>query len=297
MENMKKLIITIALFAAMSCLYVSAQSEHEFSVYGGGGLSTMRYQLSLGNSSSGLGGDFGVGYTYFHLRERAVATGKVFREHWGIHTGIGLGLYNAKAKLNDVKTVTSDLYDSDGDRFNLHSSLADYGETQTAMFLNIPVMAQFQIEQFYVMCGIKTGIPLKGKYKSKDATLKNEAYYPKWDDWAKTQTFAGYGSFKGRNSEGVFDLGVNVMFALEAGINWVLSDNISLYSGAYFDYGLNNVAKDSQLKFINYSDKNPESFTANSVLSSYSDNSKSTTFTDKVNTMALGIKVKLAFKL
>jgi len=297
MKNMKKLIITIGLFAAISCLYLSAQSEHEISVYGGGGLSTMRYQLSQGNSSSGLGGDFGVGYTYFRVKERAVETGKVFQEHWGIHTGIGIGLYNAKAKLNEVKTVTSDLYDSDGDRFNLHSSLSNYGETQTAMFLNIPVMAQFQIEQFYVMCGIKTGIPLKGKYKSKDATLTNEAYYPKWENWARTQTFAGFGSFKGRNSEGVFDLGVNVMLAVEAGMNWRLNGNLSLYSGAYFDYGLINVAKDAQLKFINYSDKNPEGFTANSVLSSYSDNSNSTTFTDKVNTMAVGIKVRLAYKL
>jgi len=293
---MKKLIITVALFIFMSGMYLSAQAEHEFSVYAGGGLSSLRYQLSEGSGSNGGGGDFGVGYTFSLSRNRAVETGTISHEYWGIYTGLGVGVYNAKAKLNDVKTVTANLRNSYDARFNLETKLTNYNETQSVMFLTIPVMAHFQMAPFYVMGGIKAGIPLSGKYKSKDATLTNEAYFPDFDNYMKTQTFLGYGSFKGKDFDGELDLGLSMMLALETGMSWRLNGNLSLYSGLYFDYGLNNIAKSDGKKFINYVVSDAENFTTNSVLHSYVNDRQSTTFTDKVNTMALGIKVRLAFK-
>ena len=218
---------------------------------------------------------------------------------WGIHVGMGLGIYNATAKLNNVETITANLRDNENDRFDLHSKLSGYNETQTAMFLTIPVMGQYNIDQFYVMGGIKTGIPLNGKYKSKDATLTNRAYYPAWDNWAETQEFRGYGVFRGKSFDGDLDLGVSFMLALEAGMNWNLGGNLVLYSGAYFDYGLNDISKGDKQRFINseiFATSDASNFTANSVLASYSDGSKSTAFTDKVNTMAVGIKLRLAFR-
>ena len=271
-----------------------AQS-HEFSIYGGSGWSPLRYQLSLGDRSGGMGGDFGVGYTWFLVKEKVTDTEYVFHERWGMHTGIGLGLYNAKAKLNNVETIRKDLRDDEGDRFDLYTTIAGYSETQKTMFLNIPVMALFQINQFYVMGGVKAGIPLRGKYSSKDATLTNVGDYIDYDNKLETQTFAGYGSFRGKNSEGDLKLGVFVMLALEAGMNWRISDKLLLYAGAYFDYGLNNAFKGKRMSFVNYNSGNPENFTTNSVLSSYTDDGKLSTFTDKVNMMSVGIKLRLAF--
>jgi len=294
---MKKLIITIALICA-TCSYLSAQSVHEFSVYGGGGLSPIRYTLLEGDVSSSFGGNVGVGYSYLQVINRAVATGKVvFHQTWGIHIGVGLDIYNANAKLNRVKAVTAKLIDSENHNFDLTTTLSGYEETQEAMFLNIPVMGQFYMNQIYFMCGIKTGIPINGKYKSKGATLTNEAYYPKWENWMKTQTFAGYGAFKGKEYDGDIDFGVSVALALETGMNWSISKNVLLYSGVYLDYGLNNIANSDYLPFINYDAKSPANFTTNSVLSSYANNSRSTTFTDKVNTMAVGVKLRLAFRI
>lgn len=294
---MKRLIIPIAiLVAAMSGLNLSAQTINEFSVHAGGGLSTLSYQLSSGDRSGGFGGDFGAGYTWFRYKERITGVGRVFREYWGVHTGIGLGFYNAKSNLNNVKTVTSKLYDSENDAFDLHSTLSGYNETEKAIFLNIPVMAQFQMEQFYAMGGFKFGIPLNGKYKSKNATLTNRAYYPEWDNWAETQTFAGLGKFTGRNNNGTIDLGVSTMLALEAGMKWHIDAKLSLYTGLYFDYGLNNVVKGNNTQFINYSSGKPENFTANSVFTSYTDNSKSLTFTDKVKIITFGIKTRVALE-
>ena len=213
-------------------------------------------------------------------------------------------MYSSTAKLNNQTAITRGLSDGDQqlvqgkrvDLFDLHTTLSGYSENQKAMFLNIPVMALFQIEQFYAMSGAKIGIPVNGKYSSKNATITNEAYYTELDNWLTTQTFAGYGEFRGRDSDGKIDLGVSVALALEAGMKWGIGDKLSLYTGAYFDYGLTNVVKGGNTQFVSYNANSAENFTTNSVLSSYTDNSKSATFTDKVNMTAIGIKLRLALE-
>jgi hypothetical protein len=74
--------------------------------------------------------------------------------------------------------------------------------------------------------------------------------------------------------------------AFETGMKWQIGENVSLYTGAYCDYGLNSVAKNANQPFINYSVERPSEFTANSVL---------TALTSKVNIITAGIKVRLAF--
>ena len=296
-----RIMFVMLMFVFMQVTVVFAQS-HEFSVYGGGGLSALHYKLSTGDASGGFGGDFGLGYTFSPSKSQIIETGTLSRRKWGIFAGIGLGLYNAQAKLNNVQTVTSGLSDGElhYDRFDLRTTFTGYNEKQNAMLLNIPVMWHFQMAQFYVMAGVKAGIPLNGKYQSKDATLTNKAYYPDLGNEIDAPEFRGYGTFRGKNSDGVIDLGLSVALSLEAGINRRIGGNIHLYAGVYVDYGLNNVVKSSHQPFVNYTGDNPANFTTNSVLSSYSDynnynNKASITFTDKANIMAVGIKVRLAY--
>ena len=294
-------ILGISAIMAMSSIYLSAQSIHEFSVYGGGGLSTLHYKLAEGDRSGGIGGDFGVGYTFINANWQASETGTLVSAQWGLHTGIGLGLYNAKSNLNGVKTVTSDLTDNDivATQFHLHTTLREYNETQNALYLNIPVMGLYQTtlgrQLFYGMGGVKFGIPISSNFKSKNATFVNKAYYWELDNWAETQEFAGYGTFKGRNSDGDVELGFNMMLALEGGVKWRISENLFIYTGLFFDYGLNNVSKGNYQKFVNYNKDNPKGFTTNSVLASYSNSNPKELkmFTEKINLMAVGIKVRV----
>ena len=286
----------------MKVTVVAQQDDHEFSVYAGGGLSSLHYKLTEGKGGGGGGGDFGLGYTYTHSIEKVTGTGKVYRQQWGVFTGLGFGVYNGKAKLNDVQTVTTGLTDGEKeyDRFDMYSTLSGYTEHQNTVYLHIPVMAKFQIDQYYVMGGFKMGIPLNGKYQTRNATLTNRAYYRDLNNWAETQEFVGLGKYNLKRSNGDLDMSMFVALSLEGGIKWELGDNFSLYTGLYFDIGLNNVAKSGYQPFMDYrpgSQSHPENFslTTNSALTSYTDDSQLAPFTNKVNMMAVGVKVRLAY--
>jgi len=257
----------------LSPFLASAQASHEISISGGGGLSSINYKLSSGKKNFGLGGEFGLGYSC------------LFIEKVGFYIGADLSFYNTKPILDNMKVVTANLIDNEGDRFDMHTTLNAYKESLNAMFLNIPVMFHFQAgakHRFYAMAGVKVGVSLSGKFKVSDVTLTNEAYYPEYDNWLTEQKFAGYGTFTNHNAKGNSKLGISAAIALEIGGKWKLGDKLALYTGAYFDYGLNNIAKDKFVK-INYYDEYPADFKTNSALAS-----------SKINLMAAGLKVRLA---
>ena len=280
-------IYIIALFTAISIHasaqdIISAQKEpHEFSIHGGSGW------LSLAPVSGFFNGyalDYGLGYTFF------------IHNNWGLHFGIWQGWYHAK-NLENVNVITPSLTDHNGYLFDLYTS-SDYNETHRTMFLNIPLMLQFQTKQkqkwnfrqtrvkqegLYVIGGIKAIIPLNSKYESNNTALTHLAYYPEMDNWAGTQKFAGLGVFDGKNLDNDFKLGSFLMFSLEAGMKWRLNKKIVLYTGAYLDYGLNSIAKVDRMPFRNYIAV--EQFTDFPLLM----------FPDKINIMAVGIQLRLAF--
>jgi len=269
---MKKIIIL--LFAITSTAHIFAQVTHEFSINGGGGLSTLNYKLSSGQKTLGFGGDFGLGYTC------------IFGKYVGIQVGAGLGLYNSKANLNDSEVITPNLADSDGDVFDMYTKLANYEEIYKTMFINIPIMAQVQVKKFYAMGGIKIGIPLSSKYNVSDASLTNKGYYPEYDNWAIKPAFAGFGTFHSQSSEGNLKMGVSATLAIEAGMKWEVGKIMAIYVGAYFDYGVNNILKENK-PFINYINTLPAEFSSNSALPYV---------TEKVNLMAAGLKLRFALK-
>ena len=271
---MKKVIIL--LFAAISSVGVSAQVTHEFLINGGVGLSALNYKLPEGKKNLGIGGDCGIGYSCF------------FHEQWGIGIGVDLGFYNTKAILDNVQLISSGLQDSENDRFDMYSTLMNYTEKQKAMFLNIPLILQFQTkgtQKFYANAGVKIGLPLSCKFSVSDATIINKGYYPDYDNWLEMPGFAGFGTFANYNSTGKLKLGLAAMLTLEAGGKWKLGEKVSLYTGIYFDYGLNNTLKDKEQPFVNYTNTQPAEFTTNSAIPS---------LTAKISPIAVGFKLRLA---
>ncbi len=135
---MKKTALILLL---LLCTGLYAQSRHEFSLYGGGGWSTLLYDLSPIEQGKGLGGLGGLGYTVF------------FSDYCGLGLGAELALYKSKLRLGEYK------------------------EYQHFTAFQAPLMLQFQggdWHKFYFSAGGKAGIPLSlyKRFDSSESELK-----------------------------------------------------------------------------------------------------------------------------
>jgi hypothetical protein len=179
--------------------------------------------------------------------------------------------------------------------FDLHTTLNDYKETHRTMFLNIPLMLQFQTKQnqslnwkkgekagYYVMAGAKAFFHVNYKYTSEIASLNNSAYYPIFDNWIESLPEFGIGYFEGNKVEKKLKINILAVFAFETGIKWRIGKNIYLYTGAYFDCGLHDATKKNRTPYSVYT--YPEHLTELTLLD----------FAKKMNIMAAGIKIRLS---
>lgn len=275
--------------AILCCSTLIGQTKQEVSVYGSGGLSTLKYKTTIGKQSNGTGGQFGLGYTYF------------FSEKLGFNTGMEIALYNAKMELDNSsdKYMTKDI---DGDEFEFRTTVNDYEEKQNATYINIPIILQFQTgkkNKIYAAAGGKIGIPVGGNYKINNARVTNSGYYAEEDYEYTTQEFLGFGTFSRKNMSDDIKYKMAFILSGELGVKWKLKNGLYLYSGAYIDYGLNDVLKEDKGKrLVEYNAITPWSFLMNGALvSQYNHDGKSEDIVDKINLMTIGVKIRLAFDI
>jgi hypothetical protein len=280
---MKKVFLTYLLLLGPT-LY--AQDLYEFSLLGGGGLSTLRYDPTLGTQKNGLDKIFGLGYTYF------------FSSYFGLGTGLEIGFYNSEYNLKNHK-MQYRAKDMDDDEFDFTSTVSKYNEEQNIMMLQIPLMLQFQFKSsFYMMMGAKLAIPISGNISGR-ADVVNSGYYEEENYEYKTQQFAGFGTFKNKNIDVKEDFKTSVLASVEMGKKWRLDDDIALYIGAYFDYGFRNIYVKRDIEdlpqMVDYDSKYQQNFELNNIMNSqYKKDGVSHIFLDKITPMAIGIKVRIA---
>lgn len=291
---MKKIkYIIFILIAAISSVNLNAQIAHEFSGYGAMGMSTLKYSTTFGQQTNGFGGLFGGGYTFF------------LTESLGVNTGFEFSFYNAKMAFDNL-TDNYMTVDFEGNEFDFHSAILNYKEKQTTMYLNIPLMLYYQNtawdeNKYYFGLGVKFGFPVMRKYKTNsDAAVRATGYYDDEEYDYDQQFFLGFGEFPMTKVKRGLDMKVAYMLSAEAGIKWKLNfgENMSLYTGLYFDYGLNNVNKNSTTKkpFVIYDVNKPREYATNGVFSSeYTFNRVTNSFVDKVTPIAVGVKIRFSF--
>jgi len=262
---------------------VSMRGRSEISLYFGGGLSTLTYKPEVGSVSSGMGGLIGVGYTWF-------VSGR-----WGIVTGVEAAFYNAKYAANEPFMgnyyALSGTLGALGNDFEFSYELQDYTEKQSAVFLQIPVMAQFQTGRIFASLGVKIGIPISGKFNLEAGNLSTSGYFP-----AESQTYddlpdRGMGNIGASSYSGDLDIAILYSAALEAGGQWFLGRRTNLYVGAFLDYGLNNLSKTGAIGLkkpvVEYDHTVPNCLKYNSIIET----------TDKIGAMSVGLKIKLTLSL
>ena len=291
-RQIRILSITFTLLILCGSGDLFAQREHEFSVFGGGGLSTFSYKAAAGEQKSGFGGNFGFDYRFF------------FSPKWGVGTGAEFALFNAGINIDDfeIRYMATDTYlAADGETvFEFRSAVSDFEEKHHATLLKIPMMVQFQTDggrRYYIAAGGKVGIPLTGKYDT-SASLRNSGYYEHENSLYDTQEFMGFGSFPGRKSDGDVDFKTVFFVSVEGGVKWKMGDKLSVYTGAYLDYGLNNIL-DGQTaaalpNLVEYNSANPRAFALNGAIKSKAPGAAQALIGEMKPT-AVGIKVKVAF--
>jgi len=284
---MKKAIIVIGVLLTVVSQQLLAQAYHELSAQLGGGFSPLSYKLEHDAArSGGLGGSLGGGYTYFFdVIERVTQSGTVQRMQIGIHTGLGVGYYGAKAKIAHAETRSEVQKDSELDNFRLITMISGYDENQNVLLLTVPLMAHVQLgDQFYAKTGFKAGIPVSSRYSAKNVRVTNHGDYFEIENVLRNARFAGFGDFDYNNVSGDLDIAPTVMLALEGGMRFRLTTALTVYAGLYFDFGLNNSLRNSSETFITYNSDNPADYKPNSVL---------TEFADKARLMSFGVKINV----
>lgn len=278
--------------------------RHEISIWGAGGLSTLFYDPDFDDRSPKLGGAFGLGYTFY------------FSKNFGVLIGAELAFYNAKIEVDGLtdnyETYDRSWYvdpnpefvsDVNGERVNYRSRVDNYEEKQRMMNVNIPLALQYQTSgkhKFFASLGFKLGIPVKGKYEvSDDAVFTTSGYYYNTNQELKDQIDLGYGRFENRGFKEDVDFKLSYMGTVEAGVKWRLSSRLSLYTGAYFEYGFNNVIDKDDNQFVEYNQTNPKDFSVNPTLTSQftRDGGSTESFADRVAPLAVGLKVRLGVNL
>ena len=276
---------------------ISAQkAPHEFSLNAGAGVSTYVFSpLPKKASSVGFNTDFGFGFTGFFSRQV------------GIHVGAGFGLFNVKSKVNELYTLTPDLSTYKVENgveievpYELHTTLNGYTDIHKTLYISIPLMFQFQTAQresfswkntqkvgFYARGGVKVLLLFNNKYEARIPTMYNKAYFPTLNQYQDTQEFMGFGTFKGNTVKGNLDFGVLATFSLEVGAKWRIENNMFIYTGVFFDCGLNDPIKDSRKKIGAFDD----GLDAKKLLEDVT----ILKYADRANLMAVGIRLHFAF--
>lgn len=291
---MKKifLIITIGLFT-ISAFAQNQQKRHEVSIYAGGGLSSLQYEVNGGDHKMGLGGLAGVGYNFF------------FNYNWSVGVGAEFSLLQAKTEFPRWSHMSYQPGQgvAAGRLFEIHFAGRDLEEKQMAYYLNVPVKVQYQTNvfksaKFYAAIGAKFGyaiMPAEASYGGSFTTyawevnankerLGKDPYYdlPKY----------GFTTIE-KTADREFDLDkLNIIGTVEAGLKWKAgkTGKNSWYTGLFFDYGFSDVRKhieEDQVRpeYMVYNGLN--GYNANSVIES--------NLVRKVNTMSAGVKVAYAF--
>ena len=304
---MKKVILllticftSMASFAQQATSQVRQQNKHEVSLWGTYGLSTLKYDLSYGERDFwGLGYSGGIGYNYF------------LNYNWSIGTGAEFSVLSSTADFANLRdnTIVAGYLSKDAP-LNLAIDATNYEQTYKAFYINVPIMAKYQLDvwkqhKFYAAGGMKIGIPFKGEY-STEGTYNARGYQRAGNGSnvgsAINITKYGFGTRNVNLSGEEYDLDINYMLAVEAGMKWKLNDKLSLYTGLYADFGLVDIRKGEEGKdFFQYNTDNNYLFTNyttnNALYSKYTPevNGQSNTFTDRVSTVSAGLKVQLAF--
>lgn len=282
---MKRIILIITIILLPVATVFAQYVKHEFRIEAGGGISSLQTASDFGDSKIRFGGLAGINYNYF------------FSPNWGVGIGVEAALYNGRFSA-DKFSANIPAMDMDDETFDFRYTLNDYEDKQQMVALQIPLMVQYQTNgnktKFYAAAGGKFALPISEKSKSSAEKLVTSGYYEENDLLLTSPYFAGFGTYTDiKKTDKERKLKNAWLVSAETGIKWRLSDKTSLYTGIYADYSLNNILPaDRKNELIAYNTYSPADYQTQPAFNS---SVAEKTVADKLNPLAVGLKLQLAF--
>ncbi|GHT48941.1 hypothetical protein AGMMS49982_01240 [Bacteroidia bacterium] len=283
---------TVNIAVQMRIVMYEVFARHQFSVHAGGGLSSLwNYSPNEGSYNSAIGYDVGVGYTWFFTKQK----------RWAIATGVSYASFSNNYKLSSFE----ESYQTDdgtgtfwGESNFKHSySINGYTETQQVTLLTIPLMLHYETGKFYAELGGKVGLPLSSDYTANLSEMQSSGIFE--GRILNEPTTMGFGTFSKLDSREIIEEPHTAFFvSAEMGAKWQLPNQLTLYTGAYIDYGLNKIIEPGGKKLIDYTNFNffddPDAaYKPTGML--FAQNAKGTPFVNKVAPVSIGVRLSLAF--
>jgi hypothetical protein len=252
----------------------------------GAGSSSLKYQTDLGNSKSGFGWNFGVGYSHY------------FSEIIGVSIGLETEMFSSSINIPAV-TFSQQISTPPGlsGNFSLQANYTGLKESQSALMFQIPIMIQFRFpvtekSSFFVGTGIKAGFPVSSKWNQSIGSLTTTGYSDYTGQTYSDMPNHGFSTYPGVSSSGKLELQSPIFYTLEGGMKFNVAKGMDLYAGLFFDYGLNSIYKAPATKsaLLEYNNDSPENYSYNSILTS-----DHFSASGGIKPFAFGVKVKLGF--
>ncbi|MCQ2199075.1 MAG: OmpA family protein [Paludibacteraceae bacterium] len=276
--------ITLAMSLATVSFAQTAYYKHNIDMTVGGGLQSIKYKSDSGNQDPALGGVLNFNYRY------------MMNEHWGIGTGLGIGLYNAKTNYYGLfikeNIVNYDEGQAQGQTFEFRSNFDNWNESQYLLDFEVPAMIYFMTPMksdkwsFLSDFGIKFNIPMWNKFKVTEGTLETSGYFGELTNIEYKDLpqhgFGTYTTFTGKAD--LRSVGASVI--IDAGFLRKTKQNRSFYFGPYFAYRFTNLSTPANNKVNLYDAANCEYV-----------GMASSNIVSKTHIMSAGIKIGLSIGL
>lgn len=242
------------------------------SLYGGFGLSTLKYTPTFGEYKSGNNYTFGADYYYF------------LNKHWGF--SIGLNYSNYKSSFNATTNTSWKAADSENETFDLLASWNGWIEEHNISTIGIPIICRYKYQfnpkwSMMVGAGIKVAYLTNSNAKVTDGTVLLKGYFPRLNVYYENIQAQGFTTQTFREKT-KFDTSINLSAVAELGASYHFNEAWAINLTTFIDYGFTNLSNNSQQPLIGYESK------SNTPI--YNFVNKSNTTSNETN-LAIGAKV------
>ena len=228
---------TLTIICSSLLLFVCSARSQRICIEVNSGLQGLRYKLENGDSKPQFGGRIGASYH------------QPLNKNWKLLSGIAGEFYSTRATLKNGVVFTSDEVDQVGSAFKYNVTPQDYEETQRFYAVGVPLKLQYEHEgktRWYVNAGFRFIFPFMAKFKASAKEMTVSGYYPDYDIEVKSMPQHGFGTIANWKDEGTQVLNPALATSAGAGMSFMLTEKLQLYTGVYFDYGLTNMRSDNR---------------------------------------------------